>query len=292
MRVLGIFILLILTALLLSALINYPLYLLLDGSMDAGPHKLINTTGKLIAIPGFILIVRHFAVANKNGLGYGLPRPEFLRELLRGWLSGLLILLALSAALLIFGVRVFKPTPDDLGYLLFKALFVAFIGGFLIGFIEETFFRGGIFSAIRKRSSFLTTLLLSSLFYAAMHFIKPLPLPQGDAFAWNSGLQMLAGAFDQLGELRSFDSLLAIFVLGAFLALVRERTGNIAYVIGLHASFVMVIKMMKSFTAIDPQSPANFLVGHYDGIVGLLSAAGLFIHLLLVFFFWRRPQQG
>ncbi len=37
---------------------------------------------------------------------------------------------------------------------------------------------------------------------------------------------MLAGTFDQLGELRSYDSLLVIFVLEAFLALVRERTGK------------------------------------------------------------------
>jgi len=279
-------------ALTLSALANYPLYLMLQESMSSGPNKLINTTAKLIAIPGFILIVRHYAIASKPGLGYGLPRPEFLREIFRGWLSGLLILAALSIALLLFGVRIAKPPVDELTFLIFKTIISALIGGLLIGFIEETFFRGGLFGTLRKHNSFIVTMLLSSLFYASLHFIKPLPLPSGEPYVWFSGLEILSGAFNQLNEWATFDSFLALFGLGAFFAIIRERTGNIAYCIGLHAGFVFVIKIMKRFTMVDTDSPLNFLAGNYDGMIGYLSATGMLIHTIIVYRHWRRPAKS
>ena len=291
MRAFSYFILLMLGALTLSALANYPLYTLLQEDMSSGPNKLINTTAKLIAIPGFILIIRHFAIASKPGLGYGLPRPEFIRDLFSGWLSGFLILVALTVALLLLGVRVTKPPVDELAFLLLKTTLVALIGGLLIGFIEETFFRGGLFGAIRKQHSFVVTMLLSSLFYAALHFIKPLPLSGNEPYAWYSGLQILSGAFDQYAEWRTFDSFLALFGLGAFFAVVRERTGNIAYCIGLHAGFVFVIKIVRKFTEVDVDSSFSFLVGGYDGMIGYLSAAGMLVHTIIVYRYWRRPNE-
>ncbi|MET0082150.1 MAG: CPBP family intramembrane glutamic endopeptidase [Sedimenticola sp.] len=291
MRPLAYFVLLILFALFISALLNYPLYLWLDESMDKGPHKLINTTAKLVAIPGFILLLRHYAIASKQGLGYALPKGEFIREILRGWLAGFLILAALTLALFILGVRVMKPIPDDVVALLIKTLLVAMIGGILIGFIEETFFRGGLFGALRKTHGFVATMLLSSLFYAWMHFIKPLPLPAGEELAWYSGLQMVSGAFNQYGDWAIFDSFLALFGLGLFFAVVRERTGNIAYLIGLHAGFVFVIKTVRKFTSVDFDSPLSFLVGNYDGMIGYLSAAGLLIHTIIVHKHWRKKAD-
>ena len=291
MRVLLYFILLILGALLISALINYPLSLLLQESTDPRPHKLINTTAKFIAIPGFILLVRHYAIASKQGLGYALPRPDFIRDILKGWLAGFLILAALTVALFVLDIRIMKPIPDNVGSLLLKTLLVALIGGLLIGFIEETFFRGGLFGALRKRHSFLATMILSSLFYAWMHFIKPLPLPEGEAFAWYNGLQMISGAFDQYRDWRIFDSFLALFGLGLFFAVVRERTGNIAYVIGLHAAFVFVIKTVRKFTTVDLDNSLSFLVGSYDGMIGYLSATGLLIHTIVVHRHWRKPSN-
>lgn len=289
MRAFLLFILLMLVSLLLSALINYPLYGLLQESMSKGPHKLINTVAKLIAIPGFILIVRYFAIDNRNGLGYGIAKPAFFRDLLWGWLSGLSILLLLSVALLLFGVRTIDLPAEAWQPLLLKTLLVALIGGLLIGFIEETFFRGGLFGAIRRDHGFLVTMLLSSLFYAGLHFIRPLPLAGDETQAWYSGLLILAGAFDQYADWRIFDSFLALFGLGVFLAVVRERTGNIAYCIGLHAGFVFVIKTVRKFTELNPDSDFSFLVGNYDGMIGYLSAAGLLIHTLIVHRYWRRP---
>ncbi len=292
MRAFAYFVLLMLVSLFLSALINYPLYGLLQESLDKGPHKLVNTVAKLIAIPGFILIIRHFAIDSRIGLGYGVPRAEFLGDLLKGWLSGLLILMLLSVALILFGVRDIDFPAEAWLPLLLKTTLVALIGGLLIGFIEETFFRGGLFGAIRRDHGFGVTLLLSSLFYAGLHFINPLPLPAGETEHWYSGLQILSGAFAQFAEWQITDSFIALFGLGAFFAVVRERTGNIAYCIGLHAGFVFVIKLVRKFTDLNPDSTFSFMVGNYDGMIGYLSAAGLLIHTLIVYRYWRRPQNA
>jgi hypothetical protein len=290
MRAFAYFILLLLASLLLSALLNPPLYGLLQENMSKGPHKLINTVAKLIAIPGFILILQHFAINNKIGLGYGLPKSAFISELLKGWLSGLSILLLLTAGLLLFGVRSIDFPAEAWLPLLLKTTLVALIGGLLIGFIEETFFRGGLFGAIRRDHGFVVTMLLSSLFYAGLHFIDPPPLSGAEAQTWYSGLLILSGAFSQFAEWRIFDSFVALFGLGVFFAVVRERTGNIAYCIGLHAGFVFVIKIVRKFSDLNPDSAFSFMVGSYDGMIGYLSAAGLLIHTLLVYRFWRRPK--
>ncbi|MEE8568985.1 MAG: CPBP family intramembrane glutamic endopeptidase [Anaerolineales bacterium] len=290
MRALLYFIALMLGALILSALLNYPLSLLAQELTDKGPHKLINTVAKLIAVPGFILIIRQFAINNKQALGYGLPRPLFIKEILRGYGSGLLVLVGLSIVLQLLDIRVFRPLADDWGLVLVKTAIAALIAGLLTGFIEETFFRGGLFGAIRKQHSFVVTMVLSSLFYATLHFIKPLPIPGDAPHGWLSGLQILWGAFDQMDDWRIFDSWLALFGLGALFALIRERTGNLAYCIGMHAAFVLVIKLMKKFTTVDHQYSLSALVGNYDGMIGYLSAAGLLIHTLIVYKHWRVPK--
>ena len=290
MQAFSLFILLAFLSLSLSALINYPLYLLLQESFVSRPEKLINTTAKLIAIPGFIWIIRYYAINSKQGLGYGLPRPEFMRELLRGLLVGSAILIVLALALQILGVRVMKSSVDDILYVVVRAALSGIVSGLLIGFIEETFFRGGLFGAIRKHNGFLLTMLLSSLLYAALHFIKPEELPPGEAHQWFGGLTMLYGAFSVYTEWKTFDSFLALFVLGAMFALIRERTGNIAYCIGLHAGFVFIIKIVRKMTRENDDSSLSLLVGDYNGIIGYLSAVVILIYTLILYKRWRRPE--
>ncbi|MEW7982044.1 MAG: CPBP family intramembrane metalloprotease [gamma proteobacterium symbiont of Phacoides pectinatus] len=290
MRALALFVGLVLLALLLSALVNYPLHLLLQGNGGGAPHSLINTTGKLILLPCFVLLLRHHGLANRRDLGYALGWRAFLVELLKGLGMGLTILLVLAAVLLALEIRVPRPFADGLPALLAKTLAVALIGGVLIGFIEETFFRGGLFAAVRRQSGPGATLVLTSLFYAWMHFIDPQPLPPGQAIGWDSGLRILAGTFDGYTDSATIGPFLALFLLGLYLGLIRERTGNIAYAIGLHAGVVVVIKTLRKLTTVDTDNDLAHLVSHYDGTIGYLSAAGLSLHLILVFRHWRRPR--
>jgi len=175
-----------------------------------------------------------------------------------------------------------------------KTFISGLIAGVLVGIIEETFFRGAMFQAIRRQSSALSTMTLTSLLYAAVHFIKPHSFDgQVD---WFSGLHILSGAFWKFGEWATLDSFVALFAVGMFLSLVREHTGNIAYCIGLHAGWVLIIKCTKKFTYNNHASEWAFLTGNYDGVTGYLAAAWILFLTLLYWVFFvaphRKPQTG
>ncbi|MCF6354277.1 MAG: CPBP family intramembrane metalloprotease [Candidatus Polarisedimenticolaceae bacterium] len=275
--------------LLISALLHYPLYLLLDGLLEVPAHKQVPRAAKLIALPGFFLLIIWLGLYHRKALGFGLPRPVFLRQMFIGWLYGVLILAVLSAVLIGLGVRTLDPVDDDFLFDLAKVLISGLIGGLLIGLIEETFFRGAMYQAIRRNAPAFSAIAFSSLLYAAVHFIDPVRLTE--PVGWLSGLQILAGAFWQLGDWATLDSFIALFVVGAFLGVVREQTGNIAYCIGLHAGWVLIIKCTKKFTSNNHGSEWAFLTGSYDGITGYLAAIWLLLLISLYWLYIRRSTS-
>lgn len=290
MRALGIFTLFLAASLLLSALLHYPLHLLLGDLAGIPPHKLITRAGKLLALPGFFLLIIWLGLYSRPALGYGLPRPHFIRQMAIGWVIGTLILLALAAALIALDIRVLHRIRDGFWQDLIKTLASGLVAGLLVALIEETFFRGALFQAIRRNGPAASAIALSSLLYAALHFIDPQPLPAGEPVGWFSGLQILSTAFGQFGEWATFDSFIALAAVGVFLGLVREYNGNIAYCIGLHAGWVTVIKCTKEFTNFNAKGEWAFLVGNYDGMTGYL--AGAWISLLAIAYYLYRNRRG
>jgi membrane protease YdiL (CAAX protease family) len=237
-----------------------------------------------MAIPGVD------GLANRQALGFGIERQAFLRSVQRGWLAGVLILLVLVAVLLLLGVRV-PDLPDGglPGYILEKAV-AALIGGLLIGLLEETFFRGALFAAVRGRNGLRSALFWSALLYALLHFMKPHELPQGVAFDWAGVWIMLTQVFIGAAQWQHLDSLLALFLVGLFLALVRERSGHIGWCIGLHAGWVFVIQLSRRLSDGDPSAPLAFLSGSYDGVIGWLAAFWIGL-LAWVYWRWSAPDQ-
>jgi len=279
MRAFAIFTGFLASCLLISALLHYPLYLLLDGLLEVPAHKQVPRAAKLIALPGFFLLITWLGLYNRKALGFGLPRATYLHQVFIGWLYGALILIILSTALIGFEIRTLDPIDDDFLFDFTKTLTSGLIGGLLIGLIEEIFFRGAMHQAIRRYSSASTAIIFTSLLYAAVHFIDPVRFTE--PIDWFSGIQILSGAFWQLGDWATFDSFIALLAVGAFLGLVRERTGNIAYCIGLHAGWVLVIKCTKQFTSNNHDSEWAFLTGTYDGITGYLAALWLLLLMML-----------
>ncbi len=273
--------------LLISSLLHYPLYLLLDGLLELPAHKQVPRVAKLIALPGFFLLIIWLGLYHRKALGFGLPRPVFLHQIFIGWLYGIAILATLSAVLIGLGVRTLDPIDDEFLFDLLKTLISGLVGGLLIGLIEETFFRGAMYQAIRRNGPAVSAIIFSALLYAAVHFIDPVRL--SGPVDWFSGLQILGGAFWQLGDWATLDSFVALFVVGVFLGMVREQTGNIAYCIGLHAGWVLIIKCTKKFTSNNHGSEWAFLTGNYDGITGYLAAIWL---LLLILLYWVYRRRG
>ena len=286
MRLTALFFAYLFVCLLLAALLTYPL--MATGWLDHDPQRVMGRLAQVFILLGLWPFLKRLHLANRGALGYGVPWPMLRRAIAVGWLRGVLMLLVLSLALLLLEIR----TPDtdlELWPWLAKKALQAWLGGLLIGVLEETFFRGALFSAIRRQGSLVTAVLGTSFLYMLVHFMKPSALPPGMPFDWSGAAWMFGAVFVDGLQWRHLDSMAALFMVGVLLALVRERTGHIGWGIGLHAGWVFVIQVTRRMTDANPEAPLGFLVGTYDGIIGWLAVLWIGIITALYWFRWSRP---
>ena len=282
-------------ALFLGALLSYPLYLFLEPVADIRFHRLVSRMGLLVALLGLPLLVVYLGVASRQALGLGLSARAFIARLSAGWLLGVLILLPVAAVLVGLDVRV--PAPEALHWeeQVLRVAGRAALGGLLIALTEEILFRGALYGAIVRRHSPVQAIVLSSLLYAVLHFVKPLPVQQ-EGLYWASGVVSLGQGLAQLTDFgRMVDSFLALFAAGVLLALVRRYSGHLAYCVGLHAGWVMTIKTTRHFTDRSADSTLAYLAGSYDGVIGYLAAAWIGVLCLgygVVVKYWGKRVGG
>lgn len=269
-------------ALTLAVVLSYPV--MQTGWVDYEPQRVMGRLAQILILVGLWPFLRWVDLADRQSLGFALERPRFIETLKRGWLLGVLSLLVLVLVELGLGVRV--PDPDwlsALGSLLQKAV-AALIGGLLIGLLEETFFRGALYSSIRRGAGVAAAASGSAALYAVVHFLKPHALPPGQVFDWLGAWAMFVHVFTGFFQWEHLDSLVALFTAGILLALVRERSGHIGWCIGLHAGWVFVIQLTRRVTDGDEASQLAFLAGSYDGVIGWLGALWI---ALIAWLFWR-----
>ncbi|MGD8206605.1 MAG: CPBP family intramembrane metalloprotease [Thiohalocapsa sp.] len=270
MRTTAVFFAYLLVCLVLAALLTYPL--MQTGWIDHEPQRVMGRLAQVFILLGLWPFLRWLGLANRLALGYGVPRRRFLSAMTLGWLIGVAILLVLVAGLLLLGVREPDPPAGALLPKLLERAATALIAGLLIGLLEETFFRGALYGAIRRRGGVRSAVICSAALYALLHFMKPHGLPDGATLDWGGAWVMFTGVFTGVFDWRHLDSMVALFLVGVFLALVRERTGHIAWGIGLHAGWVFVIQVSRRFTDDNEGSALAFLAGDYDGVIGWLAA--------------------
>lgn len=282
------FFLFLLGAYTLAALLCVPFGEYVTAAAGVPIHKFIGRGGLLLALLGFWPFLKALRLMDRHSLGYALPGAEFRLSLIKGFAAGVLILACLAISLLTLGIRVVPSGGEP--PLLLKVLAQGLIGGLAVGFIEETFFRGALFSAIRRHGGHaVTAIALPALLYAALHFLKPQPFPAGTEVTLTATLTSLGGAFPALMQMENLDSFAALFLVGVLLGIVRLRSGHIAWCIGLHAGWVLVIRLIHKYTELDPGAPLTFLVGTYDGVIGWLAAGWIGL-LALGIALW--PKNG
>ena len=287
MRATAIFFAYLFCALLLAALTAYPL--LETGLIDEPPRRVMGRLAQLYILLGLWPFLKLLRLDNAAALGFGIPRRRFLLDVAAGWVLGVAILAVLIWALLALQVRVPDLPAQGLVWLVLGKAIAALVGGLLIGLLEEIFFRGALYGAIRRQSGLRSAVVWSAALYALLHFLKPHDLPPGVPFDWAGTRAMFAGVFTAVLDWRHLDSMLALFLVGVFLALVRERAGHIAWGVGLHAGWVFVIQLSRKLTDSDPTAGLGFLAGRYDGVIGLLAAAWIG---LLAWAFWAAFGRG
>jgi uncharacterized protein len=228
------------------------------------------------------LVIRRYH-DRRSLLGYNRPWPRFLKRALVGLLAGLALMSLAAAPLVMLDLREWNARmPADPAAWLALAI-KGLASGIVVALLEETFFRGAMQGAMQRVNARRWYLIAIPLLYSAVHFLgRAASVPDEEVNAW-SGFVVWQGLFSSFAEpLRILDAFAALWFVGLLLALVRQRWGDLAGCIGLHAGFVTVIAVLRRVSSPAADNSWSFLVGSFDGLLGIWIAGMTAIACLLV----------
>lgn len=253
-------------------------------------HRVFSRLTMLFAFGWIVWTLRRHHLARRDVLGYGDSPRIFLLRALTALTAGLALMAIAVLPLFALGLR--EWNPERLAHA-GGPLLVALKGvgsGILVALIEETFFRGAMQGALERAGAMKVALLAIPALYAAVHFLGRAGNVPYESVTALSGFTAMAGFFSGYAEpLRILDAFLALYCVGLLLALIRRRWGSVAACVGLHAGFVAVIAVFRKISLPVPDAPGSWLVGDYDGLLGLWIAA---LALLVCLALWRWPRRA
>jgi membrane protease YdiL (CAAX protease family) len=253
---------------LIGACLAYPAYELTSSFAPWAFHRVASRIAMLVLTALLVWLCRHLQLRQKRDFGYGLPWRRFLAVAAGSGLAGLLTALAGAAFLLGTGLRIQDPrfTASAGGFV--HIFLVGLASGISVALIEETVFRGAMHTAIERGAGALGAALLTAPLFAVLHFFAKAHIA-AESVGWGSGFDLLRLSFAPLGQpALVFDSFLSWLLVGLILSLTRALTGNIAVAIGLHAGWVVVLRMLQQGTVGGSSPDYAGWVGRFDGLLG------------------------
>lgn len=211
-------------------------------------RRIFNRSVMIIALVGLWPLLRNIGIRSWNDLGY-VPSRNWWKHVLIGFALGfgsLVIAVGISVALGGRSLALDKSAGETVGALVRYTLV-----GIVVALIEETFFRGALQGAFQRGMNVVVAVILTSLIYSALHFLKPkgVNISAGE-ITWSSGFTCLAGIVT-----RSFTGhdvlvgLVTLFLAGCILGLAYAKTRALYLSIGLHAGWVLANESARWFGA-------------------------------------------
>jgi membrane protease YdiL (CAAX protease family) len=255
---------------LLGALLAYPLHFAVPESFDF--QALVYKTAEILMALSLFPIGRCLGIGRLD-IGLAGPIKPLLRQTLRGFCWGALMLGIHVLVLVLLDVRVINPEKLQIGRILSLSAKGVLIG-LAIASLEEPIFRGFLFGVMLRNANRFMAVAVTSFYFAALHFLSTDMRPEFAEVRWNTGFIIVFDAFSHLVSIH-LDSFVALFVAGAFLSCVRLyfSSSGLSYCIGIHAGWVFVIKATSPLTIRSIVSPLQNLVSGFDGNIGYLSAS-------------------
>src|SRR5262244_2912554 len=146
MRAFAWFLGLMMVALAAVALFAWPAWTLLHPHFDFPFHRVGERVGMLALLLGFLALARHLGLTDRASLGYGVPRRIFIREMVMALLLGIASMLAVVGLMVSLGLLEWRA--GSAAAHLAKLFVSSALSGFAVAFIEETFLRGAMHTAI------------------------------------------------------------------------------------------------------------------------------------------------
>ncbi len=145
---------------------------LLHGVVDFEYIKILSRGILLFAAIGLVPLWR---IAGLSAADLQLL-PVNVRQLVKSYPLGLLIVAPLILLYLVSGFRVFDDRVDYGGSEIWIYAVTALLSGLLVGVFEETLFRGVLFGVLRRSVSFFLSACIVGVLYASVHFLDAEPL--------------------------------------------------------------------------------------------------------------------
>ncbi len=235
----------------------------------------------LIAAVGGLPILAPLRLSWRRWKDWGLGlEVGWKRDLMLGLAAGAVSLLLVAGVQLAVGARDWSLQTLNASWL--GAVLLAVI---LVPLIEEPLFRGGLQPLCIRWKGPLLGIFLPAIVFATVHFFKAPRLSGAESVEWFSGFQALGNGFIGLTDWsRVGPGWVTLFLAGMALGLASWRRGNIWGAMGLHAGWILALKVTSGFTR---AVPASWPIG------GELLASGLSwgVLVVLIVLIWRNVQK-
>ena len=219
----------------------------LHGALDRAKFpRYFNRAILITAVFGMIPLIRSLRFRGWKDLQID-PNRCATMDIIAGILLGAGFLLFMGAGFLYMGL--FTPEAEP-GWTSIPGIIAS---AFAVGFLEEYFFRGAMLGVCLRKMRVWSAVLVTSMIYAIVHFLKPDRHMELGEIEWHTGFKLLSSAFGRLANPQSFLAEFAtLVVVGTVLAVVRLRTRSLWLPIGLHAGWVFGLKLFSELTDKSP----------------------------------------
>ncbi len=169
--------------------------------------------------------------------------------IVQGIFIGLASVTSIAVLSIIFDAREFRP--DAQLATLITHWINTLLAALLVGIIEETIFRGMLFSLLKRDMDWRIAAITSAVIFSSVHFLDQ--RPSVTEISWTSGFTAFPEFIHDFANDPFWIAHFANLVLAGFiLAAVTQRTGNLYCAIGIHAGWIIAIKTNGFLT-----KPAN-----------------------------------
>ena len=275
-------------ALLLSCTLGY---FIVQGVGDAMPFRQILTRSTQLYLVLSIYPIARYLKISKKEFGFA-PSLVFLKQLCQGFGIGFIVLIPIFIVLYALGINVFDQSEPWTLERLANYMIVTLLVALLISVIEESLFRGIVIVGLIRKLPVTAAILLTSLYYAGLHFLSiktNLSVPDIHFF---SGFVLLGEALANVVNPSNQPAFLALLMVGIFLGVLRTQVEtSLGLCIGCHTCWVWQIKMSKKLFNTNYDSDYQYLVSHYDGVIGPLVAAWLLV-VVASYFIYRHMKKA
>lgn len=267
-------------------------YFIMQGLDDQLPlRKIISKTTQVFLVLSIFPAMAYLKL-DREDLGFA-ARSVFLKQLIQGFGLGFVTLMPVFIVLYLLEINIIDEMKLWTAEAIAGELVISLLLALLISLIEEPLFRGVLLAGLKKKLPVATAILISAIYYAALHFLNSKTDIPAQELHLASGFKLLGEAFGNVLNPDILSAFFALLMVGIFLGVLRTQVkASLGLCIGCHTCWVWQIKMSKSLFNTDYTSDYLYLVSSYDGVIGPLVSAWLTLALIGYFMYKNRYRAG